>query len=295
MKLSEIPSTFALDVRREGSFGGLGFVSYTTPDLLVFLESEKYLEELCANPRVTSVITNADLVDRIPAAAGVAVSASPRKTFYLLHNHLARETSFYAKYGPTTIASSARVHPRAYVADTGVTIGERCLVEPNATILEGSVLEDDVIVRAGAVIGAEGFQVVDLEGKLVPVAHAGGVILGRGTQIQSTSCVDRSVFGGHTELGEETMLDNGAHVAHNGKLGKRNRLAAHAMLAGSVTTGDDVWFGPSCAIGDGLTIGTGASITIGAVVTRDVPAGGRVSGNFAIDHARFIAHMKAIR
>jgi hypothetical protein len=31
------------------------------------------------------------------------------------------------------------------------------------------------------------------------------------------------------------------------------------------------------------------------VVTRDVPPDGHVSGNFAIDHERLLAHLRSIR
>jgi UDP-3-O-[3-hydroxymyristoyl] glucosamine N-acyltransferase len=44
-----------------------------------------------------------------------------------------------------------------------------------------------------------------------------------------------------------------------------------------------------------LTIGKKASISLGSVVTKDVKEGNRVSGNFAIDHDRFIAFIRSIR
>lgn len=294
MKLSDVPKAIGIDVVRDGSIESLGFVTYETPGLLVFLESEKYLGDLEKNPRVAAVITTADLAPRLPERLAVAVAKSPRGAFYALHNHLA-STDFYWKPFKTEIAASAKVHPRAYVAEQNVRIGERCVIEPHATILERAILEDDVVVRAGVVVAGEGFQFAQVDGKLLPVVHVGGVRLERGVELQASSCVDRAIFGGFTVVGEETKTDNMVHIAHNCRLGKRNRLAAGAMLAGSVVSGDEVWFGPMCAISDGVKIGAGASITIGAVVTRDVAAGARVSGNFAIDHHRFLSHIKAIR
>lgn len=294
MKLSEVPSSIGLEVVRDGAIESLGFVTYDTPGLLVFLESEKYLADLEKNPRVAAVITTSELAARVPERIAVAVAKSPRGAFYTLHNHLA-QTDFYWKPFKTEIAASAKVHPRAYVAENNVRIGERCVIEPNATILERAILEDDVVVRAGCIVAGEGFQFAQVDGKLVPVVHVGGVRLERGVELQNTSCVDRAIFGGFTIVGEETKTDNKVHIAHNCRLGKRNRLAAGAMLAGSIVTGDDVWFGPMCAISDGVKIGSRASITIGAVVTRDLAEGARVSGNFAIDHARFLSHIKAIR
>ena len=113
--------------------------------------------------------------------------------------------------------------------------------------------------------------------------------------MQANSAISRSIFGGFTQLGEETKLDNLVHVAHNVTIGRRCFLAACAMIAGSVIVGDDVWIGPGASISSGITIGDGANVTIGAVVTRNVPAGAHVSGNFAIDHDKFIAFLRSIR
>ena len=42
-------------------------------------------------------------------------------------------------------------------------------------------------------------------------------------------------------------------------------------------------------------IGEKAKVSIGAVVTRDVPSGTTVSGNFAIPHDRFLNHLRSVR
>jgi UDP-3-O-[3-hydroxymyristoyl] glucosamine N-acyltransferase len=41
-----------------------------------------------------------------------------------------------------------------------------------------------------------------------------------------------------------------------------------------------------------VTVGRGARVLLGAIVTKDVPAGETVSGNFAIQHEMFIACLK---
>ena len=67
------------------------------------------------------------------------------------------------------------------------------------------------------------------------------------------------------------------------------------MVAGSTTIGDDVWIGPGASISSEIVIGNGASVTIGSVVVRDVAPGQKVTGNFAVDHKKFIAFMRKIR
>ena len=294
MKLSDVAAQFDLDVVRDGELASLGLVRYESPQLLVFLESEDYLADLRSNPNVRCVITTSAIAGKLEAGLGVAIAASPRRAFYTLHNHLAT-TDFYGTPFTTEIAKSARVHPRAFVAERNVRIGERCVIDPNVTIFEGTVLADDVIVRAGTVLGGEGFQFASVGDELIPVAHVGGVRLERRSEVQHNTVIDRALFGGFTVVGEDTKIDNLVHIAHNVQLGRRNRVVAGAMIAGSVVSGDDVWFGPMCSVSDGLRVGARAAVSLGAVVTRDGPAGARVTGNFAIEHGRFIAHMKAIR
>ena len=294
MKLSEVPSELGIQTVRDGWFENLGLVAHQSAAMLSFLESERYLAELVANPRVSCVVAAPALAEAVPREMGVAVAASPRSAFYHLHNRLAA-TDFYWKSFASQVAPSARVHPRAYVAERDVRIGERCVIEPNATILERTIIDDDCIVRAGAVIGSEGFHFMPEGDALLPVAHAGGVHLHRRSEVQSCACVDKAIFGAFTEVGEDSRIDNLCQIAHNVKLGKRNRVAAGAMVAGSVETGDDVWIGPTVAISHMLRVAGGATLTMGAVVTRNVAPGQRVTGHFAIEHDKFIAFMRSIR
>jgi len=67
------------------------------------------------------------------------------------------------------------------------------------------------------------------------------------------------------------------------------------MLSGSVIIEDDVFIGPASAIRPQVRIGRGATVSIGSVVTKDVPAGTRVTGNFALEHEKFMAFIKSIR
>ena len=43
-----------------------------------------------------------------------------------------------------------------------------------------------------------------------------------------------------------------------------------------------------------MAIGKNCKISIGSVVTRDVEDGAQVSGNFAIEHSKFIDNLKLI-
>jgi UDP-3-O-[3-hydroxymyristoyl] glucosamine N-acyltransferase len=296
-RLSDAAKVVAIDVLRDGAFASLGNLDLRTPERLVFVEGEKYAAAATADASISCVITGPALADAVAANGrlGVATAENPRAAFFRYHNHLAENSDFYWRNFDSEIAVDAVIHPNSYVAPLNVRIGRGCVIEPGVTVLERSVLGEGVILRAGSTIGSQGFEFKRLEGTIVAVAHAGGARLSDGVEVQANSAISRSIFGGFTQLGEETKLDNLVHVAHNVTIGRRCFLAACAMIAGSVIVGDDVWIGPGASISSGVTIGDGANVTIGAVVTRNVPAGAHVSGNFAIDHDKFIAFLRSIR
>jgi UDP-3-O-[3-hydroxymyristoyl] glucosamine N-acyltransferase len=284
-----------MELIRDGEFRFLGLINYNNPKQLIFIEDSKYITMLLRKPNVSCVVTTEELIVQIPKDLGIAISKNPRKLFFEIHNYLAKYSDFYLKSFNTEIASSSKIHPTAYIAEENVRIGERCEIGPKVSILEGSIIENDVIIRAGSVIGTEGFEFVHLGNEILPVIHAGGILLHNRIEIQANCCISKAVFGGFTELGEDTKLDNLVHIAHNVSIGKRCLIAASAMVAGSVKIGDDVWIGPSASISSEVEIGDKASITIGSVVTKNVEFGQRVTGNFAINHDKFITFLKTIR
>jgi len=95
-----------------------------------------------------------------------------------------------------------------------------------------------------------------------------------------------------SEISPEARVHAAACVAprnDNVRIGKRCRIAAGACLMGSVRIGNDVWIGPNATVSNQIRVGDGAAVSLGAVVVRDVPAGQGVSGNFAIEHPKFLA------
>ena len=294
MLLSEITTDASLRVVRNGAFTSLGFVTHRRPQLLVFLNHEEYLPALWDNPLATCVLTTAALADRVPSALGVGVADDPQTSFYQLHEFLARHTTFYGSPRATHVAPSARIHDSAVVSTSDVHIGADVEIGPQVVILPGVRIGDGSIIRAGTVLGSEGFQVLMANGASVRISHAGRVLIGQRVDIHSNTCVDRSVFA-ETVIGDDTTIDNLVHVAHDVVIGSNCRIVAHAMLGGSSRIGDGAWIGPSVSISSGISVGAGAYVTLGSVVTQDVLPGARVTGNFAIDHAKFLTFLRTIR
>ncbi len=279
MKLIEIKDKVSIEVVRDGEFESLGLVTDSKPKQLVFIEDSKYLQSMLKNSNISSVVTTKELSSSIPEEVGVGTNKNPREAFYSIHNYLAEYTDFYGESFDTEIASTAKIHPTAYIAPQNVRIDERCEIGPNVSILEGSILEKDVIVRAGSVIGVEGFQFHRIEGKIMPVIHSGGVLTHNRVEIQALSCISKALFGGFTEIGEDTKLSCMVHIAHNVRIGTRCVVCALVVVAGSTVIDDDVWIGPSATISSELIVGKGAFISIGSVVIKSIPAQTQVMGN----------------
>ena len=293
--LGEVAGRLGARVVRDGAFTSIGFIQHRWPGRLTFVESPVAAGRLESATGCTCVLASPEVAGAIPEVLGLAIVASPRRAFFALHEYLVAETSFYGTAAPSLVSATARVHPTAFVADTGVRIADQVVVEPNATILAGVDIGSESVIRAGTVVGAEGFQVTIDGGRAQRMAHAGRVRIGSRVEIQSNCCIDRALFGGYTSIGDETTIDKLVYVAHHVDVGRACRIGAGAILNGSVTVGDGTWIGPNATISDGLVIGAGAAVSLGSVVTRDVAPGVRVTGNFALPHDRFLEAIRRDR
>ena len=281
---------------RDAKFADLALVGHAGPEALVYANDARALKQLERQSHVAAVITTPELTGSVIGATGVATAEDPETAFYALHAWLAAHTDFYWSDFPTEIDRSAAIHERAYIAPRNVRIGPRVIVEPNATILERVTIGEDSIIRAGAVLGVQGFEFkgpASRQGRAsragrdygttnTSIPHAGSVALGERVEIQANTTIDRSVFRVPTSVGDDTKIDNLIHIAHNAHIGERCLIAACAMIAGSVTLEDDVWIGPSAVISSGVRIGRGAAIVIGATITKDVAPGERVASDLRV-------------
>jgi UDP-3-O-[3-hydroxymyristoyl] glucosamine N-acyltransferase len=290
MRLSEVCARIGVEVIRDSEFESLGLLCHVSPRMLVCLYDPSFIQrELLTNSSIAAVITSTERAPLIPGSLGLGTAPDPVEAFYALHEILVREGGFYWQDFETEISPEAVVHGGAQVAGTNVKIGPGTVVEPNAVILERCLIGRDCRIRSGVVLGAEGFEPKRLGGKFRIVPHAGGVMIGDGVEIQSNSVVCRSVFNSLTQIGDEAKISSLVNISHNVSIGKRCRIGSSAAVLGSATIGDEVWIGPNATISNRVSVGDGAAVSLGSVVVRDVPAGARVSGNFAIDHKRFLS------
>lgn len=296
MLLSEILSlNNSLKLFREGEFSSLGLnISESDKKLLSFIESEKFLNQLSKS--ISCVITTKEIANKLPENIGVIISDIPRIDFFKLHNDLVENKSYKREEFETEIGENCRISNTAIISSTNVKIGNNVIIEEYVIIRENTVIKDNAIIRANSIIGGEGYEFKRFDNKTMGVIHIGGVVIEENSEIQYSVCVDKAIYPwDNTIIGEYTRIDNGVHISHAVKIGKRCFVTSNTVIGGRTKIGNDCWFGLGATVANGLVIGNNSSISLGAVVTKNLDDNSKVSGNFAINHNKFINFIKSIR
>lgn len=294
MLLSKMLAGLPVEVVRDAEVVGFGPLNVTGEGLLHYFADPRFEHQLKALSGARAILTTREFEGAIPAGFGLALCDNPKEMFlkaYRLHGEAIEASARF----PNQIDPSARIHPRAVIADHSVRIGANVSIGANAVIHERVVIEDDVFIGANSVLGGDGFEVGVVDGRQIVVPHYGSVLVRRGAVIKTNTSVDWGLYGGCTEIGEDTVVDNLVHVAHNVRIGRNCQIIACVMLGGSTVIEDDARIGPNATVSNGLRIGRGARITLGAVVTRNVEDGGHVTGNFAVPHVKFMENLRNSR
>lgn len=278
-------------LNNEINYDGLGLLVTTSSQrLLSFIESPNYISKVNDNTSIKGIFCTQDIANlkAFRSDVEVIVVDDPKWFFFSILDYLAKNKKRLA----TQIDSSSIINSTAYISPTGVIIGKNCYIEPNVTIHSDVTLGDNVIVRAGAVLGGEGFEHKKTLRGVLSVTHDGAVIIHNNVEIGVNSHVAKGFSYRPTIIGETTKLDAFVHYAHGVQCGKECLIVAHAMVGGNVDIGNNVWIGPSAVITNRIELQDNSFITLGAVVTRTVKKGETVSGNFAIPHQKFLKSLK---
>jgi len=295
MRLSEISSRLQATVIRDAEFLNLGFLFDDLPGKLIFVEAERFVSTARKSLGTKCVLCTPELASSFRDIGGLATTTQPRLAFFYLQQFLVEQTEFYGAPFPTEVHSSARIHPRASIASHNVKIGPNTIVEANVVVGEHSSIGADVHVRAGAVLGSEGFQSARCPSGILQMAHGGGLSVQDSVEIFANAVIARAVFRQMTSLGEHSRIGNGAFVSHNVQVGKRCFVGHNSTINGNSIIGDDAWIGPHATISNLLHIGDRSRISLGAIVIRSVPGDTHVTGMTAIEHRRMLRHVASIR
>lgn len=164
----------------------------------------------------------------------------------------------------------------------GVKIGKNCIIKNNV-VIKNSLLSDNIVIGDNSVIGSTGFG-FDLKkmGSKNLTPQLGIVIIENNVHIGSSCTIDRGKVD-CTIIGENSMIDNLVHIAHNVILGKNACIAAQSGIAGSATIGENVIIGGQVGVSGHINIGNNVVIAGKSGVTKNMSDNSIIAGIPASD------------
>jgi UDP-3-O-[3-hydroxymyristoyl] glucosamine N-acyltransferase len=175
----------------------------------------------------------------------------------------------------------------------GVVVGDDAVLGPGVVCYAGSRLGNRVVLKAGAVIGGDGFGYLSDGTGHIRIPHVGGCVIEDDVEVGSNTCIDRGSID-DTVIGRGTKLDNLVQVGHNVRIGERCLIMAGVGIAGSTRVGNDAILAGHVGVTDHLVIGDRARIAAKSAIFGDVPAGASFSGHPARPHRQFLRAQAAM-
>ena len=249
-------------------FAPLSGLAKTNGGMLVtYLGSSLFADSLPAGDHV-AVITRTELRGCLKQGnAALIVEGEPHDGFFTALASTIQNCHF--ERVETFISPEAKIHKTA-VVEENVHIEAGAVIGAYTVILANTYIGAEVVVKPNATIGADGFENAIIRGRHTLVPHAGGVWLSEGVRV-GTACIDRGLYGDFSYAGPCTTIDNLVHFGHSVRTGKDCALTACSEISGSTVLGDGIWLAPNASINQLLTIGDHCYIGTGSVVTRDLP------------------------
>jgi UDP-3-O-[3-hydroxymyristoyl] glucosamine N-acyltransferase len=304
-KLSDIAASVNGIVRGnpEVSIFGVAGIREAQEGDITFLANPKYLP-LAATTRASAIVvgrgveTQRDaIVVENPSLAFVKICSllMPRESNTIRGVHATAAVSPTARLGrDAAVGAYAVIEDDAEIGEgsvissfcfvgKGTRIGRRTLLYPHVTVREQVSVGDGCIIHSGAVIGADGFGFVTVEGEHHKVPQVGTVEIQDAVEIGANVTIDRARFN-KTVVGRGTKIDNLVQIAHNVVVGEHCLIVAQAGISGSTVIGNGVTIAGQAGLTGHISVGDGAIIAAQAGVTKPVRAGTLVSGYPAQDH-----------
>lgn len=280
-------------VKEKVDFGCLDLIDSKKDNVLSFIDQEVFIKKLNINKRIRGVFVNKALAGKIKSENVIKIVCDDaRYCFFSLYNYLAKRN--FVKF-KSKIDKTARIDKRAVISGNNVVIGKNVIIEPNVIVYPDVYIGDNCIIKAGAALGCDGYELKRTKFGMLSVIHDGKLIIQNNVYVGNNSTIYKGFSFQDTVIGEDTKIDNLVYIAHSVQIGKSCFVVGNSMISGSTTIGDDVWIGPGAIVSNKILIGKKAQVTLGAIVTKNVKENNQVSGNFAIEHKKFIKFIKSIR
>lgn len=260
---------------------------------LCFILSKNYVEDVVSS-KCSVVILPPDLV---PAVGGKALilSESPQYSFVRAIEILGLEPPPQTGAGihpSAQVASSASIGKNVTIgalavieddveigAETSIgagtvversaTIGCQCTLHSQVTLGRGVSLGDRCILQSGAVIGGDGYGLVNHQQQWYRIPQLGSVVIENDVEIGANTTVDRGALD-DTIIEHGCKLDNLIQIGHNVRIGAHTVIAACTGISGSAIIGRHCVISGGVGMNGHISIADNVTITGRSVVTKSI-------------------------
>ncbi len=185
---------------------------------------------------------------------------------------------------------TALVDPRAKLG-AGVEIGPYCVVGPDVELGPGVSLQAHAVVTGHTSVGANTriFSFACVGGEPQDKKFEGEttrLAIGRDNVIREhvTIHVGTRKGGGCTRIGDDNLIMNGAHVAHDCQIGSHTIIASFCGIAGHVRVDDFAVLGAFTGVHQFSHVGESVMTAANTMLSQDAPPFAMVAG----DRARLV-------
>jgi UDP-3-O-[3-hydroxymyristoyl] glucosamine N-acyltransferase len=241
---------------------GVNSAPQAGPTDLVFAEDEESAAEaLTGNAAAVVLRPNTPVIN--PFEKGIVEASNPRLWFARAAKLLKPAPAATAIHPSAVVDPSAQLG-RNVIIEAGavigadVRIGDDCRIYPRVVIYPGTTLGNRVVIHAGAVLGADGFGYVrdSATGSYTQFPQQGTLVLEDDVEIGANTTIDRGALA-ETRIRRGTKIDNLVHIGHNCDIGEDVVIAALTGISGSSSVGKGAIIAGQVGIGDHANVGPG--------------------------------------
>lgn len=178
------------------------------------------------------------------------------------------------------IGANTRVEAGAYIGEE-VVIGENSYIQANVSIHYACEIGNQVLIQSGTVIGSDGFGYAPKKGGWEKIAQLGRVIIGNDVEIGANTCIDRGALQ-DTIIGDNVIIDNLVHIAHNVEIKKASAIAGCVGIAGGTVMGKGCTVGGQAGINGHIEIADNVHLSGMAMVTNSIKESGQYASGLPL-------------
>ena len=241
------------------------------------------IERIISQVKTCVIITEKTPLCVISDSATVLIVNKSKLFFIQLLNTYFIKTHPNGIHPTAVIDSEAQLGNNVYIGPHCVigkcNIGDNCILEGNNYVYDNVIMGNNIILQAGAIIGAKGMSLSrNVNNELIGFPSLGKVIIEDDVEVGSNSCIDCAVLES-TVIGKGTKINNLCFIGNSVKLGTHNFLASGVNINGSVHIGNNNFIGSGATIRNKISIGNNNTIGAGAVVVKNIDNNSTWIGN----------------